>query len=340
VQHMKFIYELQAVGSRKGHISKTDDGPVTQCPCCRTATETHEHLLQCKKNPKREEALKAFKKEVCRSQAGSKFGRIIADAFDQWFHDPATAPSIERTRDPTLKYADYFTTAYVDLVRTALCNQNDIGWMNATRGFLAKSWHHVACSQLQLPAPNGGIIYTHRNDGHQRTYRVVRALFSLVSSIWKGRNDELHRQDQETASSQRTAVDAEIARLHCHPGSLPAEDQHYCNHPLEHILKKSPTYKRRWLHRVRKAIDRNISNQNRQQPLTRFFQRVPTHQQRQKAPIKETTRHPPSGTPSRQQPHRRPAPRKMQLLLTEFLQERASNHKSQLTSHPPRPSPH
>ena len=30
--------------------------------------------------------------------------------------------------------------------------------------------HQVACSQLQLPAPNGGIIYTYRNDGHQWTY--------------------------------------------------------------------------------------------------------------------------------------------------------------------------
>jgi ribonuclease HI len=173
VQHMKFIYELQAVGSRKGHISRTEDGPVTRCPCCRNATETHEHLIHCKENPKRAESIKEFKKEACRSQAGSKFGRIIADAFDQWFHDPDTAPSIEHTRDPTLQYDNFFTNEYVDLVKTALRHQHEIGWMNATRGFLAKSWHHVACSQLQLPAPNGEIIYTHRNDGHQRTYQVV-----------------------------------------------------------------------------------------------------------------------------------------------------------------------
>ena len=99
----------------------------------------------------------------------------------------ATAPSIECTRDPILEYEDSFTTEYVDLVNTALCHQNNIGWMNATQEFMAKSWHHDACSQLKLPAPTSKIIYTYDcNDGHQRTYQVVRALYSMVSSIWKG----------------------------------------------------------------------------------------------------------------------------------------------------------
>jgi hypothetical protein len=64
--------------------------------------------------------------------------------------------------------------------------------MNATRGFLAKSWYNVlACDQLQLPGPtNGKVTHTCRNDG--RTYQVVRALHKLVKSLWQGRNDELH----------------------------------------------------------------------------------------------------------------------------------------------------
>jgi hypothetical protein len=51
--------------------------------------------------------MKAFYKDVHRSQVGSKFGRIIADAFDQWFEDPSTTPSMENTRDPTLDYAAF-----------------------------------------------------------------------------------------------------------------------------------------------------------------------------------------------------------------------------------------
>jgi hypothetical protein len=336
VQHtMKYIYELQAVGSRKGHISNTDDGPMTRCPCCSIARETHEHLILCKDNPKREESIKAFKKEVCRSHGGNKFGSIIADAFDQWFHDPDTAPSIENTRDPALQYEDSLTVEYMAHVRTALRHQHEIGWMNATRGFLAKSWHHVACSQLQLPATNGEVTHTNRNDGHQRTYQAVRALYTLVSTIWKGRNEALYQRDQETDDIQRTAIDAEIAQIHCNPGTLPAEDQHCCNHSLADILKKSPAYKQRWLHRVRQAIDRKTSEQKRQQPLTIFFHRVPPQQQRLHSSDTITTK----VRISRQHTSRRKAPRKMQTLLTEYLKERASNHPAPSNLTPPRPSP-
>jgi hypothetical protein len=42
VQHMKYIYDLQAT-RRKGHNSKSKDGPVTLCPCFCTTIETQFH---------------------------------------------------------------------------------------------------------------------------------------------------------------------------------------------------------------------------------------------------------------------------------------------------------
>lgn len=276
----------------------------------------------------------AFYKEVQRAQAGSKFGRIIADAFDQWFEDPASTPSMENTRDPTLDHNTLFTSEYVSLIKAAFTHQQDIGWMNAARGFLAKAWFQVACTQLQIPGgPNEEVTHTCRQDGHQRTYRVVRALHTLVTSLWQGRNEELHKQDKDTEAIQRTVIDAEIARLHCEPSALPAEDRHYCNHSLEHILRKPPTYKRRWLFRVRAARERDKQDQTRQHRITTFFHRAPTTQPQNTA--QPSTPSPPAVP--RAHLHRRPIST-TQKLLTEFFRERAPNpttHNSPLLS----PSP-
>lgn len=327
VQHMKYIHDLQAIGRRKGQISKTVDGPVTKCPCCRATAETQFHLLHCRQNPKREQSLKEFSSTVRRS-CGTKFGRIFGAAFEQWFNDPTKPPSMDNIRDPHLDYDAINSVEYIQHVRTAFNHQNEIGWMNATRGFLARSWYLVACTQIEIPTDNG-VQHSHREDGQQRIYKAVCALHKLVTSIWKGRNEELHRRDQEIEVRHKTAIDAEIARLHCAPNDLPAADQHYCHNSLDYILRKSPTYKRRWIHRVRAAITRNkAGRQNSQQRITTFFTSNPP---RLACPAASTSLPPTAST------HQRPI-RTTQQLITEFFQERAPNRS---TTHPlpTRPSP-
>jgi hypothetical protein len=221
----------------------------------------------------REQAIDEFYKDLLKIK-GNKFGRIIADAFVQWFDDPTQAPSLKNTRNPTLYHDGFASDVYNGYITTALAHQQEIGWMNATRGFLAKEWHNVACTQIEIPGLHG-VQYSQRDDGQQRVYQVVRNLYKLVSAIWQIRNDVLHRQGQANEEILRTAMDAEIARLHCDPQMMPAADQHYCNHTLAFILKKPPTYKRRWLHRVRQAIDRHKQDQSKTQQITKFFTRVP-----------------------------------------------------------------
>ena len=333
VQHMKYVYDLQSTGQRKGKISNTTSGQVTLCPCCCKVAETQFHLLHCTHNPVRAKSLQEFYTEVRRS-TGDIFGRIISEFFEQWFDDPHSNPSIDNTQDPTLDYTIYSST-YIECAKTALNHQREIGWMNATRGFLAKTWYNVACSQLQIPSSTGEVIHTHREDGHQRTYQLVRAIHTLVTSIWKGRNDELHRNDREHESVQRTAIDAEIARLHSAPGDLPAADQHYCNHTLEHILRKPPTYKRRWLHRVRFALAQRNQEESRQRRTTNFFHRAP-HKRNDQGSTAHTV-DPPTVT----RPHNtRKPPQTTQRILTEFFRERAPNTLSTTTFQtPPSPSP-
>ena len=156
----------------------------------------------------------------------------------------------------------------------------------------------------------------------------------MVTEIWQGRNDELHRHGQENEAIQRTAMDAEIARLHCSPSELPAEDQHYCNHPLAYILRKPPTYKRRWLHRVRLAIERKKQDQTHQPRLTDFFNRAPT-----RSSGVHTVHHDPQLTRQQCTQHQRRPIQTTQQLLTEFFRERAPNTNNP-SQKPTRPPPH
>ena len=234
IQHMKYIYDLQATGRRKGQQSNTADGPVTRCPCCRTTVETQFHMIHCRQNPKREESLQEFYREI-RQSGGKQFGSIIAVSFKRWFEDPTSIPTMQNICDPQADHDTLYSDQFKKHIQTALKHQEEIGWMHATRGFLAKSWHMVACTQIDIPSESG-VQHTHRDDGQQRTYQVVRALHNLVSKIWQGRNDELHRRDQENEVVHRTAIDAEIARLHSDPQELLAADHHYCHHPLDLIL--------------------------------------------------------------------------------------------------------
>ena len=126
-----------------------------------------------------------------------------------------------------------------------------------------------------------------------------------------------------------------VTRYQGAPGDLPATDQHYCNHTLEHILRKPPTYKRRWLHRVRFAIAQRKQEESRQRRITNFFHRAP-HKRNDQDPPAHTV-DPPTVT----KPHNtRKPPQTTQRILTEFFRERAPNTRSTTTFQTPlSPSP-
>ena len=120
----------------------------------------------------------------------------------------------------------------------------------------------------------------------------------------------------------------------CFPCSLPAEDQHYCNHALDHILRKTPTYKRRWLHQVRQAIDQKTGDLNRQHPITNYFKRASTQQPKHN---NDTSNEKIMPQPLPKTLHRRPI-QATYSLLTAFLRECAPNITTAQTLFPTSPA--
>ena len=170
------------------------------------------------------------------------------------------------------------------------------------------------------------------DDGHHRISKAVRALHILTSKLWKGRNEILHQKTLAQEVNIRTTVDSEIVALQREPDKLPIHDQHYCNIPIHDLLCKSPSFKRRWLYRVREARARFQTEARNQPRITTFLT--------QKS---DRTRH--HDTAAAPAPSAIPKTRRQtmttQLLMTEFFRERAPNRRypSSLPNASPPPPP-
>ena len=196
-----------------------------------------------------------------------------------------------------------------------------IGWIHASRGFLAKKWMAVAATSYDASGKT-----TIRPDGTTKLTQVIRALYRLMAEIWAGRNSALHNSDR--TAGPLSLIDAEIVRYHRDPQSLLKDDRFYCDQSVNRLLTSSASIKRRWLHCVKQSRDRKATLDRAQPRITRFFSRDSrqTH---------ETHHH---GRPLEQlqqnlhQPNARTTT--VQRLMTFFLHERASNANAQPTLSP------
>ena len=143
VQHMKFVHDLQPLGYRKQQMdTETLPHALTQCPCCRQALETPLHMLHCTHNPSRKKSIIQFSKD-CGRKDGNWFPQIFADLVGQWLSCDTIIPTFEKSRDTFLRH-DIIPVEYTQAVRQAILDQTMIGWIHATRGFLAKTWKDLA----------------------------------------------------------------------------------------------------------------------------------------------------------------------------------------------------
>ncbi len=140
---------------------------------------------------------------------------------------------------------------YSDLVQQAIAaDQTAIGWLQATRGFLAKTWMSVASlsyhAKKVVPRP----------DGEHRLRQVIKALHQLTTALWAGRNLAPHDLDKPQSITIPSLVDAEIMQYHREPELILTDDSFYCEQSLHRLLSSSASSKRRWLQRVKKSREK------------------------------------------------------------------------------------
>ena len=110
--------------------------------------------------------------------------------------------------------------------------------------------------------------------GRDRLRYLLKSMFALTTTIWRGRNERLHGDSISKANSANRLEDNEIRYYHTQPELLLTTDRHYCERPLDLILKSTPTNRRRWLRQVKPARHRRLTDRQTQSQLPQFYFRT------------------------------------------------------------------
>ena len=286
---MKFVHDIQPLGTHKARIQRSSDDNISLCPCCNKHLETQVHLLLCSQNPARAKAMTTLK-NVCRKSDGTRFSQVIGDLLIQWLTWPTRTPDLNHRINPFLRH-ELFPKPYLEIIHAAIADQTKIGWINLFRGFLSVKWHRLASSHFDYDDESTII---HRNDGANRVHRILKNIHTYTSDIWKGRNDVLHAAENAQAQKYLSALDTEITKFHTESDLVLSDDRFYCEMSLNRLLKGSTANKRRWLIRVKKSRQRKLALQTQQPRITKYFnknttQRAPTKSYQTTATSKRNT---------------------------------------------------
>jgi hypothetical protein len=153
-----------------------------------------------------------------------------------------------------------------DIISQSLREQKAIGWDQALRGYLSRKWRILASDSVfdNVPIQESKGKYNIRN--------ILKAMYELTRKLWLQRCKKLHEADGDAVLAVSAEEQAELRALYEHPELVPAGDRHYCNGPLENILCRSPSVRRRWMRHMRMARMRYIQDGKRQTKMTSFFQ--------------------------------------------------------------------
>jgi hypothetical protein len=256
-QHTKFLFDQQSVGVNRYQRATIKAEELHHCPCCRQPKETTDHVLQCTANPGFLECLSDLRK-VSHSSDNHPTLKLLCLGFCHWIQNPDTpyAPDISG-----------FPNKFKDSIAKALAEQNTIGWSQAVRGYLSYEWRQMASE---------GIYDTdefHDGRGQQTLRLALTALFKYTTTMWRSRNRALHDDQSPDLRAIRDQEVAVITELYTKHDKIGVTDRHYCDHPLESILRKNPSSRRRWVRYMHRARTRyNLETQH--QPLiTSFFRK-------------------------------------------------------------------
>ena len=266
----KFMHDLQPLGRRKQLMSPSGkDDKIDLCPCCHHQLETQLHMITCEKNPKRADALRELTSGGSTFKEHHNFVSVLTECLEQWIQDSQCIPSINTFKAANPYSPSFLPPHMLEILTAAIKEQSYLGWAYIFRGYFSKQWHHLASSHMT----NASSTATNPSDGRRRLSTILQRIQGFLETIWQGRNEVLHNHAKDDEAKFQSLESAVIRHCFNQPHLLPAQDQHYCAGSLLKLLRRSSSYRRRWLMRVRKARAALLSDQLRQAKITSYFLR-------------------------------------------------------------------
>jgi hypothetical protein len=253
----KYMFDQLSVGVNRYKRARIKTEELKQCPCCRVSTESTDHVILCKRNPARKESIAALKKGLQGCDNHPTL-RLLSAGLCHWVETP------DIPFQPDVKG---YPPKFAEPIKCAIQEQHDLGWSQAMRGYLSIHWRLMA---------SDGIYDTDQTEegrGRQTIRQFYTEHFKFTHSLWQARNKVLHDDHSPELRAIRDQELAELKALYTNQDKIGAGDRHYCAQPIEAILRKNPSSRRRWMrymYRARKRYELAIQHQ----PLiTNFFRR-------------------------------------------------------------------
>jgi hypothetical protein len=252
-QHIKLLHDLLPLGIRRHREATIQPDSLLLCPCCRTQTETSTHLLQCTVNDL-VSSLDQLRKAIWTDDI-HPVRYVLFEGIQHWSLGISTPfrPSISQ-----------YPSNLHQLIEEAVQNQNAIGWHQALKGYLSKTWHILAMYSLNSSTLDQGAA-------SKRILSVLSSFHEHTRRLWTSRNSALHSSEIDDMADIRSQEVAEIKFYHSNPQLLLSTDQHHCQRSLTRLLSASASTRRRWLRIVKRSSAELTKDGTRQTRLTSFF---------------------------------------------------------------------
>jgi hypothetical protein len=133
------------------------------------------------------------------------------------------------------------------------------------RGFLTVEWQQLAA------IPEGDNEKPNTARGDQIMRKIMRAMHNFSMAMWTERNLKLHGPESSGLRILRCPELLELFDLHSRPMLVNASDRHFCERPLEDLLRATYSVRRRRLQYMRNARARFEQDGRKQTVMTDFF---------------------------------------------------------------------
>jgi ribonuclease HI len=252
---MKIVHNQLPLGDRRYLQSHVKDPLLRLCPCCKILPETMSHFLTCNHNVSWTASLQSLKTDIC-GKDGHPVCHILYSGLHHFYSKQA---------GPYNPHLEAFPVHLHTTIRDALDSQAQIGWCQATKGFLSSRWRDLAAMAMFQSGVRD------ETKGNIRLRNIVNGIYEHSLRLWKARNEMLHNKTDGDLLRVRSSETAEIISIYAKPELLRFSDRYLCSRPLEKLLSSAPSTRRRWLRRVKFSRALQDREGARQSLITAFY---------------------------------------------------------------------
>ncbi len=261
----KIVHNWLNLGIQRAKFGSTGASTEIErcCPYCRKP-EDFTHLLTCA-DPRalkfRYDAMIPLRTTI--SKTGDT-GEALLAAIKLWTLTPQEPVTIDSVRS-----SDEVITA---IAHAMTVQQEQIGWPNFFRGFVAKEWGIAGTS---TGAVTTLAVDEQRELSRETLMTYIAAAQTYTLHLWISRNAVLHEAGSASLDIEHATLNNSITQLYILRSIFSAIVQSYFTVPLEDRLKQSPRQRKQWLLLARLATSHSSVRGSRQQDISTYYPYAP-----------------------------------------------------------------